>query len=60
MRFDEPVALTVIADLIGAELHGSTTAAATGINELHKVETGDLAFVDHPKYYSACLHSAAS
>lgn len=60
MRFDEPVTLTVIADLIGAELYGNTTAAATGINELHKVETGDLAFVDHPKYYSACLHSAAS
>ncbi len=33
---------------------------ATGINEIHRVEAGDLAFVDHPKYYNTCLQSAAS
>ena len=33
---------------------------ATGINEIHRVEKGDLVFVDHPKYYHTCLHSAAS
>ena len=33
---------------------------ATGINEIHRVETGDLAFVDHPKYYRTCIESAAS
>lgn len=60
MRFDQPVPLTSIATLIGAELYGNTTASATGINELHMVETGDLAFVDHPKYYAVCLNSAAS
>ncbi|MBN8673001.1 MAG: UDP-3-O-(3-hydroxymyristoyl)glucosamine N-acyltransferase [Chitinophagales bacterium] len=60
MRFDKPVPLTTIAALINAELTGNTTAAATGINELHKVEEGDLVFVDHPKYYDTCIHSAAS
>lgn len=60
MRFDQPVPLTTIAQLIGAELTGNTTAMATGINELHKVEHGDLAFVDHPKYYETCINSAAS
>lgn len=60
MRFDQPVPLTTIAALTGAELVGNTTAAATGINEIHKVEEGDLVFVDHPKYYDACIHSAAS
>lgn len=60
MRFSKPVPLTEIANLIGAELIGNTTASATGINELHKVEEGDLAFVDHPKYYDSCIHSAAS
>lgn len=60
MRFDQPVPLTTIAQLIGAELTGNTTAMATGINELHKVEPGDLAFVDHPKYYDTCINSAAS
>jgi UDP-3-O-[3-hydroxymyristoyl] glucosamine N-acyltransferase len=60
MKFKEPVPLTSIASLIGAELSGNTTASATGINEIHRVETGDLAFVDHPKYYETCLQSAAS
>ncbi len=52
--------MTAIAELIGAELAGNTTAFATGINEIHKVEEGDLVFVDHPKYYEKCLQSAAS
>ncbi|MEO5563823.1 MAG: UDP-3-O-(3-hydroxymyristoyl)glucosamine N-acyltransferase [Chitinophagaceae bacterium] len=60
MRFDKPVPLTQIAALIKAELIGNTTASATGINEIHKVEKGDLVFVDHPKYYDACINSAAS
>jgi UDP-3-O-[3-hydroxymyristoyl] glucosamine N-acyltransferase len=60
MRFDQPVPLTRIAKLINAELIGNTTASATGINEIHKVEEGDLVFVDHPKYYDICINSAAS
>ena len=60
MRFDKPVPLTQIATLINAELIGNTTAYATGINEIHKVENGDLVFVDHPKYYDKCINSAAS
>lgn len=60
MRFEQPVPLTQIAALINAELIGNTTAAATGINEIHKVEEGDLVFVDHPKYYDTCIRSAAS
>ena len=60
MRFEKPVALRYIAQLINAELVGNTEAKATGINEIHKVEEGDLVFVDHPKYYDACIQSAAS
>src|SRR5687767_11382754 len=60
MRFDKTVPLTQIAALINAELIGNTTASATGINEIHKVEKGDLVFVDHPKYYDKCIQSAAS
>jgi UDP-3-O-[3-hydroxymyristoyl] glucosamine N-acyltransferase len=60
MRFEKPVSLQQIAQLIHAELAGNTTASATGINEIHKVEEGDLVFVDHPKYYDTCIHSAAS
>jgi UDP-3-O-[3-hydroxymyristoyl] glucosamine N-acyltransferase len=46
--------------MIGAKLSGNINAAATGINEIHKVEKGDLVFVDHPKYYDKCINSDAS
>lgn len=60
MRFIRPIPLTEIATLINAKLIGNTTAIATGINEIHVVEKGDLVFVDHPKYYDKCIHSNAS
>jgi UDP-3-O-[3-hydroxymyristoyl] glucosamine N-acyltransferase len=39
---------------------GDEKGEAKGINELHNVQEGDIAFVDHPKYYSTCINSAAS
>jgi UDP-3-O-[3-hydroxymyristoyl] glucosamine N-acyltransferase len=60
MKFPSPVPVQWLADLIGAELTGNKNGLATGINEIHKVEEGDLVFVDHPKYYEKCIHSAAS
>jgi UDP-3-O-[3-hydroxymyristoyl] glucosamine N-acyltransferase len=60
MKFPAPVSVKWIANLIGAELTGNTEGIATGINEIHKVEPGDLVFVDHPKYYDKCLHSEAT
>jgi UDP-3-O-[3-hydroxymyristoyl] glucosamine N-acyltransferase len=59
MRFPSPVSVQWLAEWLNAELLGNKDGLATGINELHKVENGDLAFVDHPKYYAACIHSAA-
>lgn len=60
MKFPSPVPVQWIAELIGATVTGNAGGAATGINEIHKVEPGDLVFVDHPKYYSKCINSAAS
>ena len=60
MKFPAPVSVQWVAQLIGAELSGNLSAEVTGINEIHKVEHGDLVFVDHPKYYTTCLNSAAS
>lgn len=60
MRFPSPVPVQWIAGLIGAKIIGNEQLHATGINEIHKVETGDLVFVDHPKYYDKCISSAAS
>jgi UDP-3-O-[3-hydroxymyristoyl] glucosamine N-acyltransferase len=60
MRFDKPVSLSTIASLIEAKIIGDASAVAHGINEIHRVEAGDLVFVDHPKYYDTCLQSAAT
>jgi UDP-3-O-[3-hydroxymyristoyl] glucosamine N-acyltransferase len=60
MRLDKPVPVQWIADFIGAEIAGNTNTTVTGINEIHKVEKGDIVFVDHPKYYDTSIHSAAT
>src|SRR4051794_14133575 len=60
MKFPAPVTIQWLADLIDADVIGNATAQATGINEIHKVEEGDVVFVDHPKYYDTCLQSAAT
>jgi UDP-3-O-[3-hydroxymyristoyl] glucosamine N-acyltransferase len=60
MRFERPIPITQLAQLINAEIIGETEGAATGINEIHKVEEGDVVFVDHPKYYQKCIQSAAT
>lgn len=60
MKFPAPVTVEWIAGLIKAEVVGDASLNALGINEIHKVEEGDLCFVDHPKYYSKCLHSSAT
>ncbi len=60
MKFPSPVSMQWIAELIDAKIIGNTSGEATGINEIHKVEKGDLVFVDHPKYYDKCINSDAS
>jgi UDP-3-O-[3-hydroxymyristoyl] glucosamine N-acyltransferase len=59
MQFPSPVSVKWIAGFINAELVGNSDGNATGINEIHKVEKGDLVFVDHPKYYDKCINSNA-
>lgn len=61
MKFPAPVTVQWIGQLVNAStIVGDENAQATGINELHKVESGDLVFVDAPKYYDTCLNSAAT
>lgn len=60
MRFQRPQTLKQIADLIQAEYIGNDEFPVLGINEIHRVEKGDIVFVDHPKYYDKALESAAS
>lgn len=60
MQFEKPVPIRQIAQLIGAEVIGDEERVATGINEIHRVEEGDIVFVDHPKYYQRCIQSPAT
>ncbi len=60
MRFPAPVSIKWIAELINGELVGANQGDAYGINEIHKVENGDLVFVDHPKYYDKSINSEAT
>ena len=56
----EQTPLRQIAELIGASVIGNPNFPVTELNEIHKVEMGDITFVDHPKYYAKALNSAAS
>lgn len=60
MKFPKSVTLSELAKHTGAEVVGDGTMQVTGINEIHKVEPGDITFVDHPKYYDKALASAAT
>lgn len=60
MKFDNPIQLKELADFLGREFEGPENHEVTGINEIHKVEYGDIVFVDHPKYFNKALQSAAT
>jgi UDP-3-O-[3-hydroxymyristoyl] glucosamine N-acyltransferase len=59
MKFERPYTLKEIADLLNAPFQGDANMQVTGINEIHKIEAGEIVFVDHPKYYKKALESAA-
>ncbi len=58
-----PIPIKVIdlsKQLMPNTIVGNKAFEITGINEIHKVVTGDLTFVDVEKYYKKALTSAAS
>lgn len=60
MKFNRTYLLKEIAALLDAPFYGDEQVEVLGINEIHRVVKGDIAFVDHPKYYDKALHSEAS
>jgi len=60
MKLDRSYSLSEIADLLNNPFEGNENLEVTGINEIHRVEKGDIVFVDHPKYYDKALNSNAS
>lgn len=60
MKLSKAVKICDLVHLIGGEIVGDSDAEVQGINEIHKVEPGDLTFVNHPKYYKKALSSNAT
>lgn len=60
MTFKEPQKLKNIAELIGAKYIGDENLNVFGTNEIHRVKTGEIVFVNHPKYYDKALNSNAT
>lgn len=60
MKFNRTYKLSEIANIIEAKPIGDPEFSVYGMNEIHRVEAGDIVFVDHPKYYDKALQSAAT
>lgn len=60
MTLPESFTLQDFAAFLGREFVGDPNIPITGINVIHKVQPGDLTFVDFHKYYDRSLDSAAS
>ncbi len=60
MKFKEAIGIKQLAAWTNSEVIGDENALVTGLNEIHNVETGDITFVDHEKYYDFTLKSNAT
>lgn len=61
MKFPQPLPVRELAIRLNAlQIIGDDTLYASGINEIHKVEPGDIAFSDVKKYFEKTLRSAAT
>lgn len=60
MKLINEITAAQAAAQISGKVIGKSTTCISGINEMNRVESGDIVFVDHPKYYDKALKSAAS
>lgn len=60
MKFFNPIRLADAAELLECSFAGDPDHLILGMNEIHKVEPGDVCFVDFHKYYDKALQSAAT
>jgi UDP-3-O-[3-hydroxymyristoyl] glucosamine N-acyltransferase len=60
MKFPQPIPVSILAERFQAQVIGDAGLSATGINEIHRVEPGDIAFSDAPKYFKKTLESSAT
>jgi len=60
LKFPKPYTLSQIAKIINTKYIGEDDFPVLGMNEIHVVSSGDIVFVDHPKYYDKALQSDAT
>ena len=60
MKFFQPQTLQQIALILDCDYIGDENFPVLGMNEIHVVKSGDIVFVDHPKYYDKALKSDAT
>ncbi len=60
MRFTSPKYIEDIAAVLQRDFQGPAKHTVNGLSEINQAETGDLIFVDHPKYYNKALASKAN
>ncbi len=60
MKFPEAISVQDLAQIVNAKVLGNPDIMISGSNEIHRIEPGELVFVDHPKYYDKALESLAT
>ena len=60
MKFSTPQTIEGIARILNCDYIGNAEFPVFGMNEIHVVASGDIVFVDHPKYYDKALTSKAT
>lgn len=60
MKLPSPQPVSELARILGTRFIGDPNHLVMGINEIHRVESGDLTFVDVEKYFKKALHSPAT
>lgn len=60
MKFPKAQKLKTLSEILDCDFVGDPDFLIQGLNEIHRVDEGELVFVDHPKYYDSALNSKAS
>ncbi len=60
MKFPQSIPVSEIAEKYKAKIIGNPETLVEGINEIHKVQNGDITFCDVAKYFKKSLESPAT
>ncbi len=60
MKFKTPITAGQLAEKLSGTCLGDENLLITGVNEIHRVQSGDLTFCDNSKYYNKAVGSEAT